>query len=121
MAYDQWLYERVKNSLTEKRVNFEERKMFGGICFMIDNKMCLGVNNEQLMVRLNPNIYEEVLKEPGCRSMDFTGRPMKGFVYAENEGIEDDVRLDKWIQRGLDFNPLAKASKKKRSKNESYV
>lgn len=116
MAYDQWLYERVKNVLTEKRVGFEERRMFGGICFMVDEKMCLGVNNERLMIRLHPDIYEQVLQEPGCRAMDFTGRPMKGFVYVENEGIESDELLGRWIQRGLDFNPLAKASKKKKRK-----
>ena len=116
MAYDQWLYERVKNSLTEKRVDFEERKMFGGICFMVDGKMCVGVEKERVMVRLDPEIYERVLDEPGCVAMDFTGRPMKGFVYIQDEGLESDESLSRWIQHGLDYNPKAKASKKRKKK-----
>ena len=116
MAYDEYLNERVINCLKDKRVSYEIKKMFGGTCFMIDGKMCIGVIEEKIMVRLNPAIYEEVLTIEGCDAMDFTGRPMKGYVYASGPAIDSEQDLAKWIQLGLDYNPLAKASKKKKKK-----
>jgi hypothetical protein len=68
------------------------------------------------MARINPDIYQEALKKKGCKEMDFTGRPMKGFVFLVDEAIDLDEDLHTWLQLALDFNPLAKASKKKTSK-----
>ena len=96
----------------------EERNMFGGVCFMVDGKMCVGVVKDEMMCRINPNIYEEALEKRGCRQMDFTGRAMKGFVYIDDEGIQTKKELAYWINLCLEFNPLAKASKKKVKKQK---
>ena len=79
---------------------------------MVDNKMCVGVVKSRLMARIDPEIYGEVLSRSGCREMDLTGKPMKGFVFIEPEGIDMDNDLNYWIQLCLDFNPKAKSSKK---------
>ncbi len=81
---------------------------------MVNDKMCVGVNNDAMMVRLDPEIYEECLKKKGVREMDFTKRPMKGFVYVEETGLETDDDLGTWIQHALDYNPKAKSSKKRK-------
>jgi len=118
MAYDEYLAERIKRAFEEKGVAFEAKKMMGGICYLVDDKMCAGVTNDHLMARIGPDAYEEALKRKGCKPMDFTGRPMKGFVYIEPEGIDMDNDLGDWIQLCIDFNPQAKLSKKKKKKNE---
>ena len=113
MAYDEFLEERISRVLSEKKVVFEAKKMMGGLCYMIDQKMCVGIVKDHLMARVGPDVYESCLQKPGCKPMDFTGRPMKGYVFVGQEGIAGDEDLEKWIQLSLDFNPLAKASKKK--------
>lgn len=80
---------------------------------MVDDKMCVGVMNDGMMVRIDPAVYEDALKREGCQPMEFTGRPMKGFVTVSQEGIDLDEDLDHWIGLALEFNPRAKASKKK--------
>lgn len=113
MAYDEHLADRIKKVFREKKVLFEEKKMMGGLCFMVDGKMCVGVDKDKLMARIDPGIYPKALKKRGCREMDFTGRPMKGFVFVEPEGIDMDADLEYWVQLSLEYNPKAKASKKK--------
>ena len=112
MAYDEFLAERIRRAFQEKGIQFTEKKMMGGICYLVDDKMCAGVTNNNLMARINPEIYEDVLKRKGCRPMDFTGRPMKGWVFVSPEGIDTDEELARWIQLALDFNPLANSGKK---------
>lgn len=107
------LTRRVAASLDKREVAFEEKKMFGGTCFMVDGKMCVGTNKGDLMVRLDPEIYDEVLKKKGCREMDFTGRPMKGFVFVDGNVLESQGELVYWVGLGLEFNPKARSSKKK--------
>lgn len=89
--------------------------MMGGLCFLVDDKMCIGVHEERLMARIDPEIYADALALKGCREMDFTGRTMKGFVFVDPEGTDSDTELDGWVQRCLDFNPKAKSSKKKKT------
>lgn len=113
MAFDNYLSERIRKAFNEKGIFPEEKKMMGGICYMVNDKMCAGVIDDKLMARIDPDFYEEALKKKGCRPMDFTGRPMKGFVYIEPEGIDMDDELSEWIQLCLDYNPKAKSSKKK--------
>lgn len=113
MAYDEHLAERVKKILKEKHVHFEEKKMMGGLCFMVDDKMCMGVEKDMLMARIDPDLYEKALKKKGCREMNFTGRPMKGFVFVEPLGIDMDKDLEYWVLLCLDYNPRAKSSRKK--------
>ena len=114
MAFSEYLADRVRSSLKGLNSTFEEKKMFGGMSFMVDDKMCVGIINDDLMVRTDPEHQNEFLKETGCRIMDFTKRPMKGYLYVSAEGIDMDEDLDKWVQRCLDFNPMAKASKKRK-------
>lgn len=111
MAYDEYLADRIRNNFKSKSVLFNERKMMGGLTFMVDDKMCIGVMKNNLLVRIDPEIYQEALLRDGCRKMDFTGRPMKGFVIVEPRGIDMDDDLNYWIQLALDFNPRAKSSK----------
>jgi len=113
MAFDEYLAERVNRVLKEKRVVFEEKKMMGGLCFMVDDKMCVGIVKNTMMARIDPEIYEQCLSKEGVNEMNFTGRPMKGFVFIEPIGIDMESDLEFWVQLCLDFNPKAKSSKKK--------
>ena len=102
MAYDGELAERVRKALAG-REGFTERKMFGGISFMLRGNMCCGVEKDQLMVRVGPERYEEALARPHARPMDFTGRPMRGMVYVGPGGCDSDEALAAWVKRGADF------------------
>lgn len=115
MAYDENLADRIRNLFREKKIAFEEKNMMGGWCLLVDDKMCVGVVKNSLMARIDPDIHQDVLSRPGCREMDFTGRPMKGFVFVEAEGVDLDKDLEEWVQLCLDFNPKAKSSKKKKN------
>lgn len=113
MAYDEYLGDRLRDNLTRKGVVFEAKKMMGGLCFMVDGKMCIGVVRESLMARIAPEVYDGALARKGCKPMDFTRRPMKGFVFVEPDGFDLDADFEYWVDLCLDFNPRAKASKKK--------
>lgn len=112
MAYNEFLADRVRRFFQERKISTEEKKMMGGLCYMVDDKMCVGVVKDQLMARIDPEIYEDALEREGCREMNFTGRPMKGFVFIDPEGTDLDDDLDYWVELALDFNPRAKSSKK---------
>lgn len=114
MAYNELLANKVKSVLNKKHVAFEEKKMMGGLCFMVDTKMCIGIVKDKLMARIDPEIYEQTLKLKGCHEMDFTGKPMKGYVFVDSNVIELNKDLDYWVKLCLDFNPKAKRSKKKK-------
>ncbi|MBV1888149.1 MAG: TfoX/Sxy family protein [Urechidicola sp.] len=116
MAYNEFLGDRIRQTLNDKQVSFFEKRMFGGLCFMVDEKMCLGIVKDEVMARIGVDVYEDALKKEGCNEMNFTGRPMKGYVFLTDEAIDLDTDLEYWIQLALDFNPLAKASKKRNKK-----
>ena len=88
-------------------------KMMGGLCFMVDDKLCIGIVKESLMARIDPEEEDDLLTKEGSKPMDFTGRPMKGYLFIESEGVDMDEDLDFWVEKCLDFNPKAKSSKKK--------
>ena len=113
MAYDEQLADRVRRIFHERNIAFEEKRMMGGLCFMVDGKMCVGVEKMRLMVRLDPDIYDDALGHRGCVPMDFTGRPMRGFVFVNEEGIATARELKSWLDLALEFNPRAVSSKKK--------
>ena len=113
MAYNEFLGERISTCLSNKGIRFEEKKMMGGLAFMVNEKMCVGVVKENLMARIDPEELDKALSRKGCKPMDFTGRPMKGFVFVEPEGLDLDEELDYWIELALAYNPRAKSSKKK--------
>jgi TfoX/Sxy family transcriptional regulator of competence genes len=114
MAYNEKLADKVREiiSLTHKKV--EEKRMFGGLCFMVNDKMCVGVEQERMMVRLDPAMYDDVMEMEGCRPMDFTGKIMKGFVFVDIEALNTKKKLEYWIKLALDYNKIAKPSKKKK-------
>jgi hypothetical protein len=122
MAYDEFLADRVRQLLKEKSVSYSEKKMMGGLCFMVDDKMLCGLltdkntDSPMLMARIGIDNYEKALKKPHCSEMSFTGRSMKGFVFVSADGIDMEEDLDFWVQMCLNFNPLAKSSKKKTKK-----
>ncbi len=113
MAYDEYLADRIRQKFRELDVPFEAKKMIGGICFLVNDKMCVGVVKEMLMARIGPDKTGEALARNGCREMDFTHRPMKGFIFVEPEGIDRDRDLEYFISLALEYNPMAKSSKKK--------
>ena len=111
MAYDEKLADRVRNALP-KSFRVEEKKMMGGLTFMVNSKMCVGVHTDEIMYRIDPDIQEEALRHKGSRIMDFTGKPMKGFVFVKKEAITSAKDFKYWIDLALDFNKKAKTSKK---------
>jgi TfoX/Sxy family transcriptional regulator of competence genes len=119
MAYNEQLAGRVR-LLLEEMAGAEEKGMFGGLAFMIDDKMCAGVVKNDLMLRIDPGIYEACLQREGCRAMNFTGRPMKGFVFVDDESLRSDNVLKEWIDLALAFNTLAEPSKKKKPKTVNH-
>ena len=113
MAYDEKLAERIRESLVDIK-SLQEKKMMGGLAFMVDDKMCVGIIKDELMCRIDPEVEEEALARHGCRPMDFTGRPMKGYVMVDDSGMKSKKDFDYWIQLCLDFNKRAKSSKKRK-------
>ena len=85
MAHDEQLAARVRQFFKARVVAFEEKRMMGGLCFMVDRKMCVGVEKKRLMARIDPSVYERALGRKGCVPMDFTGRPMRGFLFVDGE------------------------------------
>lgn len=120
MAYDEFLAERIRKVFNDRRINFFEKKMMGGLCFMIDDKMACGIhfdkkkNTDLLMARIGEDASMEYKDRLGCHPMDFTGRPMKGYVFISPEGFDLDNDLEFWLDLCIVFNPFAKASKKKK-------
>ncbi len=106
MAYDENLADRIRKQLHSKHVLFNEKKMMGGLTFMINNKMCVGIVKKDLMARVGKDNYEAALKKPGSRPMDFTGKPMKGYVFIEPSGIDMESELEYWISLSLEFNKI---------------
>ena len=102
MAFDEALADRIRDVLAA-RSELSERKMFGGIAFMLAGNMAVGVIGEDLMVRLDREDAEKALREPRTRPMDFTGRPMKNMVYVDPEGTASDEDLAEWVEAGADF------------------
>ncbi len=113
MAYSENLANTVRTILVD-HPKVEEKKMLGGLTFMVNNKMCVGILADGLMARINPADYEGALEKRGCREMDFTGRPMKGFVFISPDGTKTKENLNYWIGLALKYNKIAKVSRKRK-------
>jgi TfoX/Sxy family transcriptional regulator of competence genes len=113
MAYNEELANRIRESLQHYN-NVEEKAMMGGLTFMVNDKMCVGIIKEEMMCRIDPELHETVIEKIGCRTMDFTKRPMKGYVMIDESGMKSKKEFDYWINLSLDFNKKAKSSKKKK-------
>jgi TfoX/Sxy family transcriptional regulator of competence genes len=114
MRYDQKLADRIREGLIGQ-TEVEEKIMFQGMCFMVNGKMCICVRDDQIMCRIGPEKYEAALEINGCRPMIHGGRVMKGFVFVGPEGYKDKKDFDRWIELSLEFNKVAKPSKRKRT------
>ena len=102
MAYNEELADRIRKLLVHHK-DFTEKKMFGGLSFLLYGKMCCGVLKDILVVRVNPKEFEILIKKPYARPMDFTGRPMRGFLYVSKNGYKTEKKLSEWIDRGANF------------------
>src|SRR5438445_2828745 len=102
MAFDESLTARIRDALAQKR-GVEEKKMFGGIGFLLNGNMLVGVWKNSMIVRVGPDSYEDALLEPQVKEFDITGRPMKGWVMVPPEGVQDEAQVEAWIQRAVKF------------------
>ncbi len=117
MAYDETLAARVRSALADQP-GLSEKRMFGGLCYLLNGNMCCGIVGDTLMVRVGPDAYESALAKPHAREMDFTGRPLRGMVYVAPDGVRADSTLTTWVHRGTAFAaslpPKRPKTKKKR-------
>jgi TfoX/Sxy family transcriptional regulator of competence genes len=113
MPFDEKLADRIREAIADKG-DIEEKKMFRGMCFMLNGKMCICVSNDEMMCRIGHDDYETALEMPGCRQMMFTHRPLMGYVLVSEEGMKTKKDFNYWIKLCLDHNPDAKSSKKKK-------
>ncbi|WP_276485684.1 TfoX/Sxy family protein [Paraflavitalea pollutisoli] len=113
MTYNEQLADRVREMIAATENNIVEKRMFGGLCFMVNDKMLAGIESERMMLRVGPDAYEEALEKEGCTPMDFTGKVMKGYVFVDADALATNKQLSWWIGITLKFNKVAKASKKK--------
>jgi TfoX/Sxy family transcriptional regulator of competence genes len=111
MAYSENIARRVREKLS-KFESLEEKRMMGGLAFMLNGKMCVGVMKNEMMCRIDPELHPVLVEKPGCRTMDFTHRPMIGYVLVDEAVLNSKADFDYWIDLCLGFNPKAKASAK---------
>lgn len=116
MPTDPYLLERLDLFLNSKKVPWQRKNMFGGVCYMVNNKMCFGPYQNGLMLRLDPHDMAEHIKKKGASQMVHGGRHMNGYIHLEPEGFDLDEDLETWLNACLAFNPKAKASKSKKKK-----
>src|SRR5580765_2333268 len=116
MAFNEKLTNRVRQALSDIR-SVEEKRMFSGITFMVNGKMCISVGDDRIMCRINPTIHDEVVVRKGVRSVQMKGREYRGYVYVSEEGIKTKKDFDFWVNLSLEFNKEAKASKPKAKNN----
>lgn len=114
MPYNDKLAQRIRESLAPVK-KVKEKEMMGGLTFMVNDKMCIGIIKDEMMCRIDPEMQEIALNKAGCRIMDFTGRPMKGYVMVNEEGMKTKKEFEYWINLCLEFNKRAKSSKRKTS------
>ena len=113
MAYNQNLADRIREELAHIS-NVEEKEMMGGLTFMVNDKMCIGIIKDEMMCRIDPEFHEAAIEMKGCRTMDFTKRPMKGYIMVDETGMKNKKDFSYWIKLSLEFNSKAKSSKKKK-------
>lgn len=113
MAYNEKLADRIREGLSGVK-KVKEKEMMGGLTFMVNDKMCVGIIKDEMMCRIDPALQDDVLSRKGCRIMDFTGRPMKGYIMVDDSGMKSNKDFDYFIGLCLAFNKQAKSSKKRR-------
>lgn len=114
MACNERLAERIRDYF-KRRKKVEEKRMFGGLCFMLNGQMCCGIEKDRLMVRVMPDRYETLLSKPHARKMDFTGKPLKGFLFISEAGYRTASGLASWLDEAVEC-AKSKPLKKKKAK-----
>jgi len=112
MPYNEDLANRIRHRL-EDLPNIEEKEMMGGLVFMYNDKMCIGIIKDELMCRIDPALHEQAVEKNGCRTMDFTKKPMKGYIMVDDTGLYSQKDFEYYINLALEFNKKAKSSRKK--------
>lgn len=120
MAYDEKLEMRIREILKGAK-GVTSKKMFGGVCFLLDGKMFAGIVKSDLMVRVGPESHNKAISQKHARSMDFTGKPMVGFVYVAPAGLKVKAALSKWIQWGKEYVASLPAKKKKSERQSHFL
>ena len=113
MAYNENLANRIREKFYTLE-NVVEKNMMGGLTFMYNDKMCVGIIKDEMMCRIDPALHDAVVEKTGCRSMDFTKRPMMGYIMIDEIGMKSKKDFEYWIDLAIDFNDRAKSSKKKK-------
>ena len=114
MSFNETLANRVRELIATREKRVEEKRMFGGLCFMVNDKMCVGVKIDSLMLRIDPELTDEVLEKEGCQPMIMKGKLMQGFVYVDADVLSTKKKLEYWVGLALAYNKIAKSSKKKK-------
>jgi len=114
MAINEKLTNKVRETLADVS-NVEEKKMFSGIAFMVNDKLCIAVRNDNIMIRIDPALHDEMVEKQGCSSMVMRGKELNGYVVVGESVLKTKKQLQYWIQLALDYNPFAEKSKKKKS------
>lgn len=113
MSYNNELANKIRERLENLPV-VSEKEMMGGIAFMVNDKMCVGVIKDEMMCRIHPDAFEESIERHGCRPMDFTGKTMRGWIFVDQDSIKNSSEFEHWISLALAFNAEAKKSKRKK-------
>ncbi len=114
MAFNQKIANTVRELIAEAgEENVEEKKMFGGLCFMVNDKICVAIKKDKILVRLDPELYDEAMEQEGCTPMAHSGKTMKGYLFVSDEFLPSKKEIAHWVKLALDFNPVAKSSKNK--------
>ncbi|MCW2118882.1 TfoX/Sxy family protein [Flavobacterium sp. 7A] len=116
MAYNELLALRIEKYLFEMQIDFIEKKMFGGISFMIADKMCIGVMKDEIMLRVMEEFSESLLEENHVKPMNFTGKSSNSFLFIEPEGFASETQLKRWIELAIDFGNRGHVKTKKKKK-----
>ncbi len=112
MAYNEELMVRIRSLLAGQR-SVKEKKMFSGVTFMVNGKMCVSTSHERILCRIDPALHEEAISKEGCRAMRMKGKELRGWVFVSEDAIQTKKELEYWVGLALDFNRRAKSSKKK--------
>lgn len=114
MAINEQLTDRVRQAFAETP-GVEEKKMFSGIAFMVNNKLCVSVSNNRIMCRVDPDLHNALIRKPGCATVVMKGRDYKGYIWVDESVLTSKKQIDYWVNLALEFNPKAKATVKKKS------
>lgn len=118
MAFDEILAQRIQNKLFDLKIQFEEKRMFGGLAFMIQGKMCIGITKNQMMLHVLDEHYDFLIEENYVHPMQFTGKTMRGFLFIDQEAFINESEFEKFIQLGLEFGEKGIVKGKKNAKQK---